>query len=198
MGFFSKLKKAFNPAGDDARILQVGTPGTAVILSLSEAGMTVKTGGTLPKTLLNIELQVTIPGTEPYKATIQKLVSMMEISQIKIGAAVHIKADPNDKMKVAFNPNPPVTPAAVGNVENLITEGYKGTAELKFKLKTSQVKNGYSVYAIQFEITREGVAPYTVDKEVPLPEYEPGRFDVGRKLDCLIDFNDKNKLTMTI
>lgn len=198
MGFFSKLKKAFNPAGDDARILQVGTPGTAVILSMKEAGMTVKTGGTLPKTLLNIELQVTIPGTEPYVATVQKLVSMMEISQIKIGAAVYIKADPADKTKVAFDPNGSKNQTAVGNTENLITEGHKGAAELKVKMKTSMMKNGYSVYMVQFLITRDGVEPYIVDKEVPLPEYEPGRFDVGRKLDCLIDFNDKNKLTMQI
>jgi hypothetical protein len=197
MGFFSKLKKAFNPEGDNARILQVGIEGTAVILSLKEAGMTVKTGGTLPKTLMNIELQVTIPGQEPYVTTIQKLVSMMDISLLTPGKSMHIKADPADKMKVAFNPNPP-TQAAAGNPENIIKEGYKGMAELKFKFKTSQVKNGYSVYAIQFEITREGVDPYTVDKEVPLPEYEPGRFDVGRKLPCLIDYNDKNKLTMEI
>ncbi len=196
MGFFSKLKKAFNPEGDNARILEVGTPGTAVILSLREAGMTVKTGGTLPKTLLNIEVQVTIPGMEPYNATIQKLVSVMEISYLKIGAIMHIKADPQDKTKVAFNPNPPAAPA--GNPENIIKDGHKGMAELKVKMKTSMVKNGYSVYMIQFLITRDGVEPYTVDKEVPLPEYEPGRFDVGRKLPCLIDFNDKNKLTMEI
>jgi hypothetical protein len=198
MGFFSKLKNAFNPGGDDARILQVGTPGTAIILSLKEAGMTMKTGGTLPKTLLNIEVKVSIPGTDEYVTTIQKMVSVMDIANLKIGAAMYIKADPADKMKVAFDPNPQVNQAAVGNPENIIKEGYKGMAELKFKLKTSQVKNGYSVYAIQFEITREGVDAYTVDKEVPLPEYEPGRFDVGRKLPCLIDFNDKNKLTMEI
>lgn len=196
MGFFSNLKKAFNPEGDNARILQVGIPGTAVILSLKEAGMTVKTGGTLPKTMLNIGLQVTIPGQEPYTTTIQKLVSMIDIQHLKIGAAMHIKADPADKMKVAFNPNPPAAPA--GNPDNIIKDGHKGFAELKFKMKTSQVKNGYSVYALQFEITREGVEPYSVNKEVPLPEYEPGRFDVGRKLPCLIDFTDKEKLTMEI
>lgn len=198
MGFFSKLKKAFNPEGDNARILQVGIEGTAVILSMKEAGMTVKTGGTLPKTLMNIEVAVTIPGQEVYNTTIQKLVSMMDIAHLTPGKMFHIKADPADKTKVAFNPNPPTTKPAVGNPENLIKEGYKGVAELKFKFKTSQVKNGYSVYAVQFEITRDGVEPYTVDKEVPLPDYEPGRFDVGRKLPCLIDFNDKNKLTMEI
>jgi len=123
---------------------------------------------------------------------------MIDIQQLTIGKALHIKADPADKMKVALNPNPPVNQSAAGNPDNIIKDGHKGIAELKFKLKTSQVKNGYSVYAIQFEITREGVDPYTVDKEVPLPEYEPGRFDVGRKLPCLIDFNDKNKLTMEI
>src|SRR5687767_8079096 len=106
MGFFSNLKKAFNPAGDDPRILKVGIEGTAVILSVQEAGMTVKTGGTLPKTLVNIQLQVTIPGQEPYTTTIQKIVSMLDIQQLQIGKAVYIKADPEDKMKVALNPNP--------------------------------------------------------------------------------------------
>ena len=196
MGFFSKLANAFIPGGNDAQILKNGIAGTATILSFKEAGMTMKTGGTLPKTLLNIELKVSIPGTEEYVTTIQKMVSMMEISLLQPGKVMFIKADPADKMKVAFDPNGSQAPA--GNPENIIKDGHKGMAELKVKIKTSMVKNGYSVYVVQFLITRDGVEPYTVDKEVPLPEYEPGRFDVGRKLPVLIDFNDKNKLTMEI
>ncbi len=63
MGFFSNLKKAFNPGGDDTRILQVGTSGTAVILSLREARMTVKTGGTLPKNIVKHRLAGDATGT---------------------------------------------------------------------------------------------------------------------------------------
>ncbi len=88
-------------AAETQRLLQVGTPAPAQIMSTGMGGMTVTTGVHRHLQLV-IQLQVHPPGRPPYVAQLKTLVSELQVPQLQPGAMVQVRIDPANPAKMAL------------------------------------------------------------------------------------------------
>ncbi|MCH9680768.1 MAG: hypothetical protein K0V04_04970 [Deltaproteobacteria bacterium] len=100
------------------RLLQVGTPASAQIISTRMGGMTITTGVHRHLQLI-IQLQVHPPGRHPYNAELTTLISELQVPQLQPGAVVQVRIDPANPAKMALAgmgrtpaPAPQASPAA--------------------------------------------------------------------------------------
>lgn len=101
------------------RLLRVGVPAAAQVMSVQMGEMTVTTG--VHRNLqLVLHLQVQPPGRPPYPAQLTTMVSELQIPRLQPGAAVQVRIDPANPAKLALeaigtpHPEPGVRMAQYG------------------------------------------------------------------------------------
>lgn len=83
-----------------------GIDGTAAVVSVTD------TGGSLnDHPIARLELDVTLPGRQPYRTTIEQAIPRLQAGQIVPGAVVAVKADPQNPQAVALAGGPAAAPA---------------------------------------------------------------------------------------
>ena len=91
---FGGLAKANKEA---ARILSTGQPATGQIASVQQTGTYVNNN---PQ--VSLLINVTPQQGAPYQAQLTKIVSMFEIPQYQVGAALDLRVDPANPMSIAI------------------------------------------------------------------------------------------------
>jgi hypothetical protein len=82
-------------AEEARRLLQVGHRGHAMVMSVRDTGVWV---GDNPET--ELELCVTLSGSDPYKVTHRQVISRIAIGSLCAGARVPIRVDPHNPENV--------------------------------------------------------------------------------------------------
>jgi hypothetical protein len=93
MGLF---KKMFGSRSED--LLTTGTPGRATIRSFTPTGGRVNAS---PRVVM--ELEVSVPGREPYRATLTTAVPQVYLSKLQEGVSVGVRVDPKDPSALAID-----------------------------------------------------------------------------------------------
>jgi len=96
--------------GGDTKLLQTGTPATAVIMSVQETGMVVN----YTNQVLNLGLRVQVGSEPPYDVIVKQMVPMLFIARCMPGSTVGVRVDPQNREKVMvdFSVMPGVAPTA--------------------------------------------------------------------------------------
>ena len=79
-----------NPAGQ-AMLYQTGIQGSATVVSVADTGMFVNEAP-----VLLLELQVSVPGREPYTVTHKQLVSHAALANFQPGKTFPVRVSPQD------------------------------------------------------------------------------------------------------
>jgi hypothetical protein len=82
-------------AQEARRLLQVGRRGHAMVMSVRDTGVSVDDN---PET--ELELCVTLTGTDPYKVTHRQVISRIAIGSLRAGSKVPVRVDPQNPLKV--------------------------------------------------------------------------------------------------
>lgn len=93
-GFF--LMRLFNNSARNRAILSTGEPAQAVIVSVSDTGVTVNNS---PQARLTLEVHPA--GRQPFLAETTMLVGRFQTGLVVPGAAVQVRFDPADPSRVA-------------------------------------------------------------------------------------------------
>ena len=83
--------------GEAKRIRRVGQSAEALVLAISDTGMTVN-----DNPIVAFRLEVRPPTGEPYEAETRGLVGRLDVSQVQPGAVLPVAIDPKDPTKVAL------------------------------------------------------------------------------------------------
>lgn len=92
------------------RVLRTGTKATATVLRLSETGTYINN-----QPMVNIALHVQPPDRAPFEASIQQVLSQLEIPRVQPGQKVAVGIDPDNPQKVVLDLNAPVNVPAFCN-----------------------------------------------------------------------------------
>lgn len=87
--------------GKRNKILQNGRPALAKILNIKESNEGVVTINDQPFVTLEMEVD---DGGRKYRTELKTVIGRLEVPQFQPGKTFCIKIDPNDKMKIAFDP----------------------------------------------------------------------------------------------
>jgi hypothetical protein len=85
-------------AAKKRRIEQTGTPGEARILGLGQTGMMINNNP-----VVEFDLEVTLPGTAPYRTTTRATVPIIALARVTPGAQLPIKADPSEPSEIVVD-----------------------------------------------------------------------------------------------
>lgn len=84
--------------GEANRIRQVGRPAEALVLAISDTGMTLN-----DDPIVAFRLEVRPPDGAPYEVETRGRIGRLDIPQIQPGAILPVAIDPDDPGKVALN-----------------------------------------------------------------------------------------------
>ncbi len=84
---------------DPTELLATGTPGTALIVSVRDTGVTINE----LNAVFELELDVTVPPTPVYRATTRITVGRVSFGTVQPGMTVAVKVDPEDHTRVAVD-----------------------------------------------------------------------------------------------
>lgn len=87
--------------GANRRLVTNGIPGTAIVLAVSDTGTTINN----VNAVLDVRLQVTLPGQAPYETQAEVILGRMSWGALQPGMTVAVKVDPKNPMKVAIDWN---------------------------------------------------------------------------------------------
>jgi len=95
------------------RLRAEGVPGTAKLLAVRDAGMTLGGGavGGLDNPVAVLDLEVTLEGSESYRATITQMVPRLAVGRLIPGTDLPVKVDPMDHSKLLVDWEAPVPEA---------------------------------------------------------------------------------------
>jgi hypothetical protein len=88
-------------AAEKAELLRVynqGTPARARVIKIGTRG-----GAVNGHPSIDFELEVSVPGQEPYRANLTALVSKLAISRVQPDAEIDVRVDPNDRQRVLLD-----------------------------------------------------------------------------------------------
>ena len=83
---------------DETQVEAPGLSGRATIVSLSEGGPYANQRPTI-----TMELDVELPGRDPYRAQARQVVGRLVIGRLEPGATVPVRLDPQDPAKVVVD-----------------------------------------------------------------------------------------------
>lgn len=83
---------------DESKVEVAGLSGQATIVSLREGGPYVNQRPTI-----TMELEVQLPGREPYSAQAQQPVGRLVIGRLQPGATIPVRVDPEDLANVSVD-----------------------------------------------------------------------------------------------
>ncbi|OGC21743.1 hypothetical protein A3J90_00470 [candidate division WOR-1 bacterium RIFOXYC2_FULL_37_10] len=194
----------------DQELREKGVDGQARILEVIQTGTQINN-----QPMMKLKLEVSTSNQPPYIVEDKFMVPLMGLSLIRLGAVIPVKVDPKNPKRVAINAwniNPSEKRTAqnfqgqpimqgmpvnfqnlgvAGNVERgVVVNGKKGQARIMGFADAEKTKNGQKVYSLKYEVTGEGITPYVLDKEMPLPDVALQLIRVGAVYPCEIDNND--------
>ncbi|MCY1062700.1 hypothetical protein [Nannocystis sp. SCPEA4] len=80
------------------RVWQGGTPGRARIVTIGTKG-----GGINGHPNIDFDLEVTLPGQEPYRVQVTSLVSKLAIPRVQPDTQIDVRVDPANKLNVLID-----------------------------------------------------------------------------------------------
>jgi hypothetical protein len=90
--------KVFSKMGEASRLKQIGIPGTAQVLSLSDTGTTIN-----DNPMVALSLQVQSPHHGSYQVQTTSIISRLVIPRVQPGGTVPVKIDPTNPQKVVLD-----------------------------------------------------------------------------------------------
>jgi hypothetical protein len=93
MGF---LRRMFG--SDETNVEATGLSGEATIVSLREGGPYINQRPTI-----TMELDIEIPGSQPYRAEAKQAVGRLVIGRLQPGATIPVLVDPEDRASVSVD-----------------------------------------------------------------------------------------------
>ncbi|MDP9340950.1 MAG: hypothetical protein M3Q23_02330 [Actinomycetota bacterium] len=92
-----------------ARLQTEGVPATAKLLAVRDAGMTMTgMGAGMDSPVADLDLEVTIPGSDPFRTTVRAAVPRFQMARLAPGALLPVRIDPLDHSKLVVDWNAPV------------------------------------------------------------------------------------------
>ena len=83
--------------GEAKRIRRIGTQAEALVLAISDTGMTLNNDP-----IVAFRLEIRPPSGAPYEVDTRGRVSRLHVPQVQPGAVLPVVIDPQDRMKVAL------------------------------------------------------------------------------------------------
>lgn len=93
-----KVRSSASEKAEQLRVYARGTPARARIVNIGTKG-----GGINGHPNIDFELDVTIPGQEPYRVSLTALVSKLAIPRIQPDAQIDVRVDPDDRQRVLLD-----------------------------------------------------------------------------------------------
>jgi len=93
-------------AAQNQRIDETGLAGTAQIVGMTQTGMYLNEN---PQ--IGLQLNVTVPGRNPYQVEVRQFVPLMLLMRLQVGATLPVKVDQQDPSKVVIDWDSPVQAA---------------------------------------------------------------------------------------
>ncbi|OGY86332.1 MAG: hypothetical protein A2233_02780 [Candidatus Kerfeldbacteria bacterium RIFOXYA2_FULL_38_24] len=198
---------------DHAWLMKNGLPGQAKILSVTDTG--VKLNG-VP--LLTIQAEIHTAGKAPYTVNKRLPVPMIAMSTIVSGSMVPVRIHPHKPKKITFanwnygnniininnnigsnDFNAGTSGLCVGNVDQGdFQNGIPAQAKILNITKTDQIKNGQSVYRINYDIQPNNKHAYKLEREVPLPDMAANLLHIGSTYPCEVHPDDPRRIKLKI
>jgi hypothetical protein len=98
MAITMKVRTGAATKAEEQRIYAQGTPARARIIRIGTSG-----GNTNGHPNIDFELEVTIPGQEPYRVNLTALVSKLAISRVQPDTVIDVRVDPADRQRVLLD-----------------------------------------------------------------------------------------------
>jgi hypothetical protein len=92
LGWGMKMQRGYREA---QRLKVMGKEGTARVAGMTQTGTTLN-----DNPLVELDLEVTIPGRPPYRVTHREWVPLVMLGTLTMGAALHVRVDPADPSKL--------------------------------------------------------------------------------------------------
>jgi hypothetical protein len=96
MGLLKALRKAFGSRSSD--LLTTGTPGRAAIRNFTDTG---GREGADPRVVLDLDVHV--PGKDPYVTQVTSAVPQVYLSKLQPGGSLAVRVDPSDPGALAID-----------------------------------------------------------------------------------------------
>jgi Short C-terminal domain len=195
MGFFDSLK-GFT-GGVDERLLENGTPGTAVCTSIQDTGVSMN-----EDLVVKFGLRIEVPGQAPYEIEHRQRVPRILMAQVSAGAVYAVKVDPSDPNRVAIDwnsaPAPPEGAIPMGgnvvgqpeyeSAAAILASGAPGTATLQSAQQLPMTSpEGWPLYLLSMTVQLEGGAPQPVQNGQKVPPDQTARMVPGTQLPVKAD-----------
>ncbi len=92
LGWGMKMQRGYR---DAQRLKVMGKEGTARVAGMTQTGTTLN-----DNPLVELDLEVTIPGRPPYRVTHKEWVPLVMLGTLTMGGALHVRVDPTDPSKL--------------------------------------------------------------------------------------------------
>lgn len=197
--------------GANPKVLQTGTAGTALITAMRETGVSM---GGIEDPVFEYALDVTLPNTPTYRATISQRTPRMLVGAILPGVNVTVRADPNDPQDVAIDWQGDMTaggasaaaasPArdrvtGVRSTADILRNGTRGTGVVKKITKMGELgeftdvpsnEADDPVFHMILEVRIPGRPPYDVETAQRFPDSVTARLTPGMQVEVAVDLDD--------
>jgi len=172
-------KYASNMMGD-AKVLDAGVPGQAMVMSLEPTGTVIND----MYYVCNIGLRVQLPAQAPFDVLIKQSVPLHAMSRVDPGRTVAVKVDPVDRTKAAIDWNVVVASGAPAGVAMdpsaamiagavASTGGAAGFAQSGITVSSTveSLRSGQRVLGVLTEYADTGNTPQSLGLEPSRPEF---------------------------
>jgi hypothetical protein len=203
-------KKMGRLSGVDERLREVGIPGTAKIISMSDTGITVN-----QNPVAGFTLEVSVEGREPYQVDIRQLLSRLMTGAVLPGMTVPVLVDPDKPNRVAISGSPdPDQVAAASKPEittvsaaELLRKGRRGTAVITSMQDIGDlsdlgvIEEGAEgdddrAFLIGLDVKLPGRSSYAATTGHRVPERLLGKVGPRTEVDVAVDRDDDQQVAI--
>ena len=205
---FKGLFKHFAGGKERKRILAIGRPARAKIISLGESGRGVVTVNNQP--FVSLKLEIYDGNKPPYQVEIKTIIARLDIPRFQPGVMLGVKIDPQNPQNVAIDPageglgNEGGRPRFGGedwskqDRELMAKEGINGEAKILNIEDTGESKDFNPIAKITYEVHIKGKSPYKLSKRIALPTKGVNlvKTFVGKNVPVKVHPYDSNKVEL--
>lgn len=199
--------------GGNKKIMKYGRPARAKIVSMGEGGAGSRDIGVMTvndQPVVRLNLEVYDGNKPPYQTSIKRIIPRLQVPQLKPGAFLAIKINPNNSQEIEIDPNGEglkgfenrknysESGLTQGDNEIIQKEGKDGMAEVLEVRDTGKSENMMPIVEITYQITGSGIEPYKLLSKIPMAteHVELVKSYIGQKVSAKIHPDDKNKVAM--
>jgi len=103
------LQQAQDGQAEAARLQTEGVPGMARLVQAHDAGITMTgMGAGMESPVADLVLDVTLPGSEPFRTTVRAPVPRLQVARLAPGSALPVRVDPLDHSKLVVDWDAPI------------------------------------------------------------------------------------------